>query len=256
MDNSTHHNEELLIRYLDGDLSAEEKNILEQRLKQNKELADELESLQLAREAIRNYGLKQQVRNIHSSIRKQIKAPVRQMSRGRKFARYSLAAAASLLIIMIGVLGYNFYTLSPAKIFNANYQPYELSNVRDGGTTKESGIEQAFRNKEFSKVAELGKGSVQLSQRDRFLAGVANAETGNFTSSIDHFKKLLATNQATNTDTMMAETEFYLALVYIRNRDYDQAVDLMTKIHDNPTHPYHEKISGKLIRKVKMLKWR
>jgi tetratricopeptide (TPR) repeat protein len=254
MDNSTH-TTELLIRYLDGELSGEEKTVLEQRLKQDKSLENELEYLQLAREAVRSYGMKKQVRDIHAVMKKELRAPVRQMSSGRKFARYSLAIAASLLIIVIGVLGYNFYTLSPAKVFSANYQPYELSTVR-GGEGQTSLLEKAYRNKDYKEVVRLAKEQQIPGIKDQFLTALALTELKNYPGAIDYFKKLMATNQVAGTDIMMPETEYYLSLVYVRNKDYDLAIDLMNKIHDDPMHPYHEKITGKLIRNVKMLKWR
>jgi hypothetical protein len=52
------------------------------------------------------------------------------------------------------------------------------------------------------------------------------------------------------------EAEYYLALSYIRNRDYDLAIPILEKIKDHPIHIYHEKVDAKLIRKIKMLKWR
>ena len=48
---------ELLTRYLDGELSETEKEMVEKQLAEKKELRDELENLQLARDAIKYYGL-------------------------------------------------------------------------------------------------------------------------------------------------------------------------------------------------------
>ena len=255
MDNSTHNNTDLLIRYLDGELSGEEKHILEQRLSQNQDLQRELESLQLAREAVKTYGLKKQVSDIHRIMKKELKAPVRQMSSGRRFARYSLAIAASLLIIIIAILGYNFYTLSPNKVYSSNYQPYELSTLRDGEENS-SALENAYRNKDYKEVVRLSREQQNPSATDEFLTAMALVELKNYSAAIENYRQVLATNQAAGTDIMRTETEYYLALAYVRNKDYDQALELMNKIHDDPTHPYHERITGKLIRKVKMLKWR
>jgi predicted negative regulator of RcsB-dependent stress response len=255
MDNSTHNDTELLIRYLDGELWGKEKDAIEQRLSEQTDLQKELESLRLSREAVRSYGLKKQVSDIHAVMKKELRTPVRQISGGRKFARYSLAVAASLLIIVITVLGYNFYTLSPAKVFSSNYQPYELSTMRDG-EGQISLIEKAYRQKNYPEVVRLTKDQQTPGVKELFLAAMAQTELKNYSGAIENYQQLMATNKAAGADIMMAETEYYLALVYIRNKDYDQALELMNKIHDDPTHPYHEKITGKLIRKVKMLKWR
>ena len=50
--------------------------------------------------------------------------------------------------------------------------------------------------------------------------------------------------------------EYYLALAYLKNNDYDQAIELMNTIHDNSSHLYTKKFSLKYIKRVKRLKWR
>jgi hypothetical protein len=50
--------------------------------------------------------------------------------------------------------------------------------------------------------------------------------------------------------------EYYLALAYLKNNDYDQAIELMNVIHDNSSHLYTKKFSRKYINRVKRLKWR
>ena len=52
------------------------------------------------------------------------------------------------------------------------------------------------------------------------------------------------------------ETEYYLFLSYIRDRDYNAALAIMEKIKNDPGHIYHKKVTSKLIRQVKLLRWR
>jgi negative regulator of sigma E activity len=68
---------EKLVQYLDGELSGSEKDDLEKQLVTDRGLQAELESLKLAREAIRSYGLKQQVTGIHQQMMNELQTPVR-----------------------------------------------------------------------------------------------------------------------------------------------------------------------------------
>ena len=64
-------------------------------------------------------------------------------------------------------------------------------------------------------------------------------------------------SDSTNADKETKDgAEYYLALAHLRNRDFDESIELMTKVHDDPNHMYHERFSSKYIKKVKMVKWR
>ena len=53
-----------------------------------------------------------------------------------------------------------------------------------------------------------------------------------------------------------ADAEFYLAMAYLKTKNYAAALPLMQKIHDDKNHVYHERISSKQIREVQLLKWK
>ncbi|RYF82636.1 MAG: hypothetical protein EON98_11140, partial [Chitinophagaceae bacterium] len=95
------HNENLLIRYLDGELPAEEKAMLEQRLQTDAALQQQLETLRVSIQAIRQYGAAQQVHHVHAEMMAELKGAkqggkVRTMNRS---VRYALAIAASVLVV-------------------------------------------------------------------------------------------------------------------------------------------------------------
>jgi len=163
--------------------------------------------------------------------------------------------AASVILIVAGIWGYNFYTLSSNKVFASNYKTYELSTTRDT-VQQVSDIEMAYRNKDYKQVVALFSANPSASIEDEFLAAMSQVELKDNTKAIEAFKKVLADNEAAKTELYKDETEYYLAMTYIRNGDYDFALDLLRKIRDDKQHTYHQKISAKLIRQVKLLKWR
>ncbi len=256
MDNSTHNMSEKLVQYLDGEMQGAEKISFEQELAADKKLQDELDSLKATREAIKLYGLQQKVSGIHQQMMQEMQTPVKKMSPTRRIIRYSIAAAASVILIVGGIIAYNFYNLSSGKVFASNYHSYELSTLRDGDTLQFSAVEKAYREKDYKKAVELISHQSSIPVKETFLAGMSYMELGNNARAIEELKKVIIRNETDKTNLFKDEAEYYLALTYIRNRDYDFALDLLRRIKENPGHLYHEKVTGKLIRQVKMLKWR
>ena len=256
MDNSTHEMSEQLVRYLDGELSDTDKKAVDDSLALDPGLRAELESLEQTRAAVRYYGLKQEVAAVHGKMMEEMSPPVVKMSSGKKFLRYSLAAAASIVLLVGAYLAYNFFTLSPNKVFSANYKTYELSTFRDGGETTPSKAEKAFREKDYKEVVRLHDAGVERTPRAEFLCGIAALEINEDAKAIKCFREVLDAAAQSGQPVLKDESEYYLSLSYIRNRDYDFALPILVKIKNDPEHKYKESVSSRMIWKVKMLKWR
>ena len=249
------HDETILTRYLDGELSEDEKIALELEISAHPELQEELESLRSTREAVKFYGLKQRVAEIHGEMMKELSSRPKKLARVSKLVRYTVAIAASLLLIIGGYAIYNFVTLSSEKVYTAHYQPYELVNVRDTQSS-DSEVEKAFREKNYRKVISLNGDKKNATAKENFIYGASELELKDNIKAIDFFKKAQLANKKTTQPVLSDEIEYYLALAYIRNRDYDYALDLLKKISNDPNHVYHGKVTTRMMRQVKMLKWR
>lgn len=254
MDNSTPGMSEKLVDYLDGKLEPAEKQQMDKLLETDKGLENELEGLLIAREAVKQYGLQQKVASVHQQMMNERKAPVRTITSAKRKIRYAIAVAASILLIVAGYIGYNFYTLSSEKVFAANYRTYELTGVRDGNTS-ESAIETAYKAKKFTELLAIWFDR-PFTIKEYFLRGMAFAETGDNANAILSFKKVVEDNKAAHTNVFRDEAEFYLALTYVRNKDFDFALELFKNIESSPEHLYKDRVTSKLIRQVRMLKWR
>ena len=253
MDNSTQYNDELLVRYLDNELTEEEKLDMEARLTSEASLRQQLEDLRIAREAVRLYGIRNQVSVIHREMVKKGQAPVRKITSSRRVLKYSMSVAAGIVLLIGAFMAYNFFSLSADKVYSSNYRQYELSTVR--GNTEESGAVKAYREKKFREVIsinEAGDSSITAG----FLAAMSRLELNNPAEAIPGLEKLVELNSQLSQPLFRDEAEYYLALAYIKNRDHDLAIPLLEKIKDDPRHLYHEKVDRKLLRKVKLLKWR
>jgi len=182
--------------------------------------------------------------------------PIEEPRKTRQIIRYSIAVAASLVLIIACITGYNFYKLSSNKVFASNYHSYELNTVRDGDSTQVSPVEKAYREKDYKGTVELISQQRTLSVKETFLAGMSYIELGNNAKAIEEFKKVIAGSEDAQNNLFKDQAEYYLALTYIRDKDYDFALDMLRNIKENHGHLYHKKVTGKLIRQVKLLKWR
>lgn len=179
---------------------------------------------------------------------------VKNIGNVRRIIRYAIAVAASVLLIFIVIEGYKFYSLSPEKLYDEKYTAYELTTTRGNNDSTESKIEKAYREKQYAEVVHLNKNSV-LSVKDVFLTGMSFLEIKDYSKAISSYQVVIG--DVKNDKTVLKDAaEYYLALAYLRNRDYDQAIELMNAIHDNSSHLYKGKFSHKYINRVKRLKWR
>lgn len=255
MDNFTHNDEELLVQYLDGVLDEPAAQQVEERLASDTGFRDAYESLVLTKEAIKQFGLKNTVAGIHTEMMKEMQPPVRNISSARRVLRYTMSAAAVLIVLIGSFILYNFYSLSAEKVFDSGFQSYELSTVRSG-EAKESNLEKAYREKSFAEVIKYYEADNDNSSKGAFLAGMSALEIMKTSEAIEYFKKALISNQQEGRNDYSDDAEYYLALSYIRNGDYDFALGLFHKIKDDSNHSYNKKVTAKLLRQIKMLKWR
>lgn len=250
MDNFTQR-EEMLIKYIDGLMNREEKSVFEKKLSDDAILRDELENLQTTRSAINLYGLKENVASIHTKMMNEFKEknPVRSISNLRKI----VAVAASIIFIILAWQGWIVYNLSAGKVFTENYIQYVPDGFRDGSTNI-SVSQKAYMENDYKKVIQLA--TVSGSLNDFFLEAHSQLALNNAEAAVNGFKKVIAASDISKTSELKDAAEFNLILSFIKNKDYDLALDLMKKIKENTAHLYNKNISNKLFRQVKMLKWR
>lgn len=255
MDNSTYNGPERLVQYLDGELQGSDKEKMEQQLAVDALLKQQYESLLLTRESVHYFGLKEKVAGLHPQMMKELATPVVKLKPARRILRYVASIAAAILLVAGLFFAYTFFTLSSDKVYSANYKRFELSTTRDGGVG-ETASEKAYRAGNYKEVVRIHDADEDHTPKGEFLCGVAALELNDNDKAIKCFNEVLDANKNTIEKILNDEAEYYLSLSYIRNKEYDKALSLMNKIKDDKEHVYHERISGKLLRQVKMLTWR
>lgn len=179
--------------------------------------------------------------------------PAATRSDVRRIIRYTISVLACILLVVISVVGYNFYKLSSTGVFNAQYRPYGLPIAKENASSRAL-VETEYLEKHFDGVVAMAKHSNDT--LTLLLAGMSALELKNYMRAIEYFKKVIETNEKAGTRRLKDESEYYLALAYIAEKDFDLSLDLLQKIYEDESHLYHEEVTRKLLRQVRLLKWR
>ena len=165
--------------------------------------------------------------------------------------RVLLAVTGAVLLVLLILGSYRFYRLSPQTLYTQTYIEYNLSEEGDyllGATP----VEIAYREGKYDSVARESKKKQPFTDLDYLLIGLAHMHRKDFSAAIEPLRLVNLWNES----DYKQEGEFYLALAYLRNKDYDKALELMDHIRRNPEHVYYDRITRKLVRNVRILKWR
>jgi hypothetical protein len=166
-------------------------------------------------------------------------------------ARLLLAVIGAVLLLLLIVASYRFYRLSPQSLYEQAYVEYKLTQEGDyllGATP----VEKAYRAGLYDSVVKESKKKQGFTDQDYLLIGLAHMQRKDFSAAIEPLRLVNLWNES----DFKQEGEFYLSLAYLRNKDYDKSLELMERIRRAPEHTYHDQITDKLIRNVRILKWR
>jgi hypothetical protein len=245
MDDSIH-NDELLRRYLNNELDPGERSKLASTLQNDAVMRQRLESLEVTMEALRQVGTMETVKGIHGEMMKELKkketAPV------KKLVRRTLAIAAAIIILIVVTGGWWFFQLSPENVYTENYRSYTMGSSR--GTADKDIISTLYINRNYQEII-LRSATQPLSAHDSLLVAISYLETNILPQAIKWFSALQSGRSQFRQDA-----DYYLAMAYLRNKEYQNALQLMKQIKKDPNHLYRKEISDKLLRSVRMLQWK
>lgn len=238
-------NDETLMRYLDGEMDGAEREMFESQLQTDSALKQRLESLLVAIASVQQYGTAEKVKSVHAEMMQELSSVHKEgkVVPMRRFVQYSLAIAASVIIILVGV---NIFTSQPSseKLYNEAFVDYDVSGVR-GGESQDD-IAKLYQLHNYKEVTEKST-SRNLVSKDSLLIGLSFLQQNKLTDAINWFKAISV--QGSTKD----DAEFYLALAYLKNKNYDEALKLIEQIHSNAGHVYHHQFSEAYINKVQKL---
>jgi len=246
-ENST--NTDLLIRYLDGELEGAELESVKKNIEADPVLREELENLNLAKEAVTSYGMRKKIQAIHPEMIRELRENSgNKTGVTRMIFQYGFRAAA-VLIVLFGIsLFYQYYTSTPEKLFNENFKSYDLRVTRGSSN---SSLEDLYEKGDMTGLINRFNHLKSPQAADYFLAANAYLNTHRSDSAIILFVDLENLNRTNHTHYFEEDTEYFLALSYLANKEPAKALPLFEKIHANSSHPFHSAVSAWFLSRLK-----
>ena len=214
--------------YFKGDLNQQERKKLEEKMKTNKEFAQEVELYKDIEGAIRlnsNKVLKKQLNEIHDRVVDQKpQAKVRTLST----YRIGLIAASIALLLFAGYWFLNTGTTSTDELFAANYELYDWStDTRGSETTSFQSLNDLYQNGEFQQfINEVNALNIDSNTDPELVMalGCAYLETGTYDKAISTFKHV-------ETNAFIGEeAQFNIALSHLKSNDLAAARIIFLKL--------------------------
>jgi hypothetical protein len=188
------------------------------------------------------------------AIREKINTYFQKLKPVRSFPgmRITTAVFAVLVLLLFFWKGYVLYQMSPDELFDKMYVPFSTGSNTGTQPPAKYGIEQYYAAGNYVAATLQSKKQLQLTEKEKLLTGLAYLHRQDYSKAI----KWLEPASNNFKSPYRQQAEFYLALTYLKNEDYDHSIETMEHIAYMPTHPYHNRISKSIISVVKLLKWR
>jgi hypothetical protein len=247
--NNNFTNTELLIQYLDGELDKEQLDALTKSIQEDPTLAGEMESLRLTKETMKSYGLKNKIASIHTEMMQERSKMHSAKKPGiiAKLIPYSMRIAAAVIVLIGITFLYPYYTATPEKLFDENFQAFNLRQARGNAVTP---LKDRYINGDMAGTVQQYRLQKNDSPEDNFLAGNAYLYMHKPAEAIAAFSALQLQNKTNNTHYFEEDTEYYLGLAYLLNHQEVLALPVFEKINTDKNHAYHKKVGDWFLKKA------
>jgi len=243
---------EKIIRYLDGEMKGDEKQLFEQELigdkalKQSAFLLEEIDRVIHDDEIFAFQAKLKETQELYNAItdRDYVIGIDAGKEASGKFLRinwkYAVGAAVSMLIVASTIL-YNFSQSSNDKIFASFYHRYEANyeanevNNRAAGVNKVSTLINAVQLYDQGDFASATNQFDEIIATDpdniaaHFFSGLASIESKHYDKAIENLSYVISKKDI----PYIEHSEWYLALCYLKTDRTSKAISLLNRIANN-----------------------
>lgn len=236
-------NVETLNRYLDGELSPEEKALVQTRIDTDDKAKALLENVLIARDTIESLGVKNSVAKAFSRYKAQqvIPEPAKliPLQRPGKLKKL-LLVAASLLLLLVSYISYLFVSTNNENVFSEHYLAYNLPLPRNAAVENNK-MDSLFTANDFRGYVTGFHAKENPTQKELFLAALCYLNMDKPAECIGLLLKLRENNKVLSEPLFEQESDYYLAMAYIKAGKIDAAQTVLTEISHNPDHMFNKK---------------
>lgn len=245
--------------YLSGELQGEALATFEQAIRRERTLAEAVEKARISRMAVRDYGLRHSLKNIHAQSMAQRQPPSRVVPIWRTVARL----AASIVVVLVSVLAFRLGTVSNESLSDVKDNLFHLEPTRGSDSNENMVVRKMkdiYQQGDYQQCADIYENNRLSGQtghpEENLLAGNAYLALNLPDRASTCFRKVLDANRNAEEKRFEDEAEYYLGLALLQENKVAAADILFTKIYHQPGHEYHNKVSTLFYWQLKWLKFR
>lgn len=199
-----------------------------------------------AAKALQRFKVQQQVLLVHNDF-------VQKAPRTITFNSMVIRIAASVLLLVSGWFIYTYSTTNSTALYKKIYQPYHVVTDRGDVDPLTHNIVNQFKAGNYAEVVKTYESLTISNNREKFLAGYASHQLGQYETSINLFNLILENNRQTNSRLYNDESEFYLALSYLKLNNVKSAFPFFKKISQGSNHTFHERVNSWTLTRLQWL---
>jgi tetratricopeptide (TPR) repeat protein len=255
--------------YLDGVMGEEERQAFEERIRHDDGLAQALERTRIGRLAVRQYGLRNTLRSVHAqamAARQPVAVepavadvPV-PPARVRPLWHQASRIAASVIILLIAFVAFQFFTLSADRLTQG--QEMYVAQTSRGGEADErkAQLQTAYVQGDYRQFIQLYESQPAVSgtgqNETNLMAGNAYLALNQPQQAEACFRKIQSANANSAEKPFEEDAEYYLAISLLKQNRIAEAEPLFAQIRQNAHHPYHSQVSWWWMQRLQWLKWK
>lgn len=233
-------NEHLLINYLDRTLEEREMREMEALINSDTETRKQWQFLQLAVDAVEYSAIYDQVAAVKENFRTIQPVEVLQTANNRPARVFrmssALRVAAAVLLLIVGVGSYKFFSVSATDVYEQAFIAYTLPTTRGQATIAD--LEKAYRVQNWNAVIATVDRLSLTDNKALFLSGMAHLQLKQYAEASMLFEQVLQNNTTSGDDLYHDEAQFYLALSELGGHNTRQAVTIFQQIQADKGHTY------------------
>ncbi|HEX5151149.1 MAG TPA: hypothetical protein VFW07_06850 [Parafilimonas sp.] len=245
------YSDENIIQYIDDEMTVDEKQAFEKLLQEDAVLYGRYQFMLAAKQAIRSKGLKEQVGKIHQEYMQSLNRPAvatTHIPRKHSIFKAFMRVAAVLILAVSGYGVFEFGTTNNNSLYESSFIDYQIEVVR--GAEQSQQIDSLYNAKNYNAVITAFNAKTQKDQRDYFIAAQSYLHLDKPEEAISAFQQIEKLNAATDSKYFVDETDFYLALAYIKAGRISEAEKQLNTITSNKQHLFYS--NAKNISRVKL----
>lgn len=245
---------EKIIKYLDGEVIGEEKQLLEKEIASSKDLTDTVYLIKEIDTIIQDTELVQFVNTMDEiQTNEKNRTSFFYINGNNRFIgkKFLLAASVILFIVILSVLYFISTPASNENLYSQFYNKYDACYVtRSGSSSTDELIVaiQLYDKKQYQDAISQFNEIIKKDNKNsaaHFFIGVSYMETKEFDKAIKSLNIVLAQK-----DTAFLEhAEWYLALCYLKTNQIQQAKNIIDQIKSSDS--YYRGFATDLSNKIK-----